>query len=74
MTSDKFLSDHGIWAWAQPKTKDDGTVVWIANGRYVPTKRHANGLEIDPVHYKECATVAECYQYAFSYLIEKLKQ
>lgn len=68
MTSEKFLAANGIWVWSQPKTRADNSVCWIANARYVPTKRRDNGLEIDPVAYKECDTASESYDYAFEYL------
>ena len=70
-TSEQFLSDYGIWVWSQPKTREDGSVCWIANARFVPTKRKDNGLEIDPVAYKECGSIDESYEYAFNHLHQK---
>jgi hypothetical protein len=64
---------HGIWIWAQPKTREtDNSVCWIANGRYVPTKR-SKGLEVDAISYKECATPNDAYEHAINYLISSIK-
>jgi len=71
MTVTKLFEQLGVWVWVQPKTKEDGSVCWIANGRHVPTKRHDNGCEIDPIHYKECSNQLDAYNYAFDYLLNK---
>ena len=70
-TPEKFMNDHGIWVWAQPKTRTDNSVCWVANARYVPTQRRDNGLEVDPIAYKECDSIEECYEYAFDYLSKR---